>query len=95
MVAQHNSELIAGLQETILQQQEMVQHQDKCIQIESYLRENWLKLCGIAKDICPLVNLPQIFTRWISEMLRLKENTTDFVGQSSIKRAMGHNNSNK
>ncbi|KAL8181108.1 UNVERIFIED_CONTAM: hypothetical protein K2H54_018242 [Gekko kuhli] len=71
-----NAEEITDLQKTISkQQEEIVQHQDKLIQIESYLRHSKIKLCGVPEDMCTSENLPQTLMSWFGDMLHLEEDT--------------------
>ncbi|KAL8199245.1 UNVERIFIED_CONTAM: hypothetical protein K2H54_038414 [Gekko kuhli] len=75
-----NAEEITDLQKTISkQQEEIVQHQDKLIQIESYLRHSKIKLCGVPEDMCTSENLPQTLMSWFGDMLHLEEGTPGFV----------------
>ncbi|KAL8219209.1 UNVERIFIED_CONTAM: hypothetical protein K2H54_012731 [Gekko kuhli] len=79
-IAQFNTKAIAGLkQATSKQQEEISKHQDKIIQIETHLRENRLKLRGVAEDLCPPNNLSQILSDWFATLLQRETNSTKLI----------------
>ncbi|KAL8175583.1 UNVERIFIED_CONTAM: hypothetical protein K2H54_000742 [Gekko kuhli] len=79
-IAQFNTKAIAGLkQATSKQQEEISKHQDKIIQIETHLRENRLKLRGVAEDLCPPNNLSQILLDWFATLLQRETNSTKLI----------------